>query len=395
MMLAGGCASDQKIAQAVTEYHAADYIQAAKILEPLAEKTDENFVLNNLRLGSCWLAAQHLDDSQRAFLKAYEVINSLGVNDGGRTLGAVLVSENIKIWKGEPFERAMANFYLGLTFYIQRDYANARGAFENALFKLKDYDPDQDKDVGDLENRFALAQLMLAKSWQRLGREDQAKSYFETVARDHPGLAELADPIVNARSNVLLVVDYGYGPQKVRKASGDILGFAPTPAQAGSIPRPRVIVDDQALAVADLARPTIDLLALAQQRRWQSIDTIRTIKSALGSGLIIAGGYEGLRKHSDPEASIALIAAGLLLKATSQADIRQWEMLPRTTFLIPLSLPPGDHRITVSFPDGLRQTWLNLPVTPGQESTYYLRMQQSSPGPYTWPPTDPPEARSR
>ena len=67
------------------------------------------------------------------------MINSVGVNDGGRTLGAVLVDEKIHIWKGEPFERAMANFYLGLIYYMRGDYDNARGAFENALFKLRDY----------------------------------------------------------------------------------------------------------------------------------------------------------------------------------------------------------------------------------------------------------------
>jgi tetratricopeptide (TPR) repeat protein len=391
LLLAAGCASDQKIAQAVNDYYAANYQQAAAVLQPLAEKTDENFVLNNLRLGSAHLAAYRLDDAQRAFLNAYEVINSLGVNNGGRTLGAVLVSENIKIWKGEPFERAMANFYLGLTFYMQHDYANARGAFENALFKLKDYDANQDQEAGELDNQFALAQLMLAKSWQRLGREDLASHYFDAVAQQHPDLAPLADPQRNASSNVLLVVDFGYGPQKVRQSDGDIVGFGPKPYQAGPIPPPQVLVDGRHQALDGLARPTVDLLALAQQRKWQSIDTIRTIKSALGTGLIAAGAYEGLRRHSDPEASIALLAAGLLLKATSQADIRQWEMLPRTTFLLPLHLPPGTHEITVSFPGaaGVRQTWQNLPVPPEGEVTYYFRMQRWSTGPYLWPPGTP------
>lgn len=378
LLLGGGCASDQKIAQAVTDYYGGAYQQAAQVLEPLAQKTDENFVLNNLRLGSAFLAAGQLDAAERAFLAAYEVINSYGVNDGGRTLGAVLVSENIKVWKGEPFERAMANFYLGLIFYIQHDYANARGAFENALFKLKDYDPQKNQDVGELESRFALAQLMLAKSWQRLGREDLAGQYFNTVAREHPELTALADPARNAASNLLLVVDFGYGPRKIRQSDGDVVGFSPRPYEAGPIPRPLVLVDGRREGLDDFARPPMDLLVLAQQRQWQSIDTIRTIKSALGSGLIIAGGYEGLRQHPDPEASIALLTAGLLLKATSQADIRQWEMLPRTTFILPLHVAPGTHDVTVSFPGSpaAPQTLHQLMVPPEGEATYYVRMQR-------------------
>ena len=59
---------------------------ALQRLGPLSGKTDENFVLNNLRLGSAALAAYDLDTAESAFLRAYEVLNSVGVNDGGRCL---------------------------------------------------------------------------------------------------------------------------------------------------------------------------------------------------------------------------------------------------------------------------------------------------------------------
>ena len=97
-------------------------------------------------------------------------------------LGAVLVDEKIKVWKGEPFERAMVNFYLGLVYYLRHDYGNARGAFENALFKLRDYNNADDKNTDkytQTESNFVLADLMLAKSWQQLGREDKADAEFE------------------------------------------------------------------------------------------------------------------------------------------------------------------------------------------------------------------------
>src|SRR6185436_12119761 len=94
--------------------------------------------------GSAALADYNLREAEAAFLRAYEVINSVGVNNGGRTLGAVLVDEKIKVWRGEPFDRAMLNFYLGLVYYMQHDYDNARGAFENALFKLRDYGETKD-----------------------------------------------------------------------------------------------------------------------------------------------------------------------------------------------------------------------------------------------------------
>jgi hypothetical protein len=115
------------------------------------------------------------------------------------------------------------------------------------------------------------------------------------------------------------------------------------------------------------------------------------VKSAIGTGLIAAGAYEGLRSRnrSNQLAGVAMVGAGLLLKATSQADVRQWEMLPRTTFVIPLELPPGSHDLTVDFPglSGMTQTWRGIVAPPhGSEATYYVRMQRFNTGPYTWPP---------
>src|SRR5205807_8051909 len=157
------------------------FSEAEGRLMPLADKTDENFVLNNCRLGSAALADYDLDEAETAFLKAYEVINSVGVNEGGRSLGAVLVDEKTKIWKGEPYERAMANVYLGLIYYMRHDYNNARAAFENALFKLRDYGEGSDKkdEYRPVESNFALACIMLGRCFQRLGREDLARANFD------------------------------------------------------------------------------------------------------------------------------------------------------------------------------------------------------------------------
>ena len=95
---------------------------------------------------------------------------------------------------------------------------------------------------------------------------------------------------------------------------------------------------------------------------------------------------EGARQRTDLMVAGGLLAGGLLLKGTSQADIRQWEMLPRTTFILPLHVPPGKHDLSVEFPDRTRQIWHKLLVPETGEATYYLRMQRWASGPYDWPP---------
>jgi tetratricopeptide (TPR) repeat protein len=390
-----GCVSQDVLnaQQGVEAYLSGNYPQAKTLLKPLAKKTDENFVLNNNRLGSTGLALYDLQTAQGAFLNSYEVLNSYGVNNGGRTLGAVLVDEKIKIWRGEPFERAMTNFYLGLTYYMQGDYNNARAAFENALFKLKDYQTDEQNNpksdqFKEIDSNFVLAQYMLARCYQRLGQDDLAAANFKRTVDLEGDLQQLADVNLNKTSNVLLIVDFGLGPHKETNADGALVGFRPLPEEVGPPPHPQVDVDSAGSAAGGLTYPLVDFVALAQDRRWESIDTIRIVKSVLGTGLIAGGAYEtyNARNTTDAAVGLGLIAAGALLKASSQADVRVWEMLPRCTYAIPLTLTAGKHDIAVSFPDGIHQTLHAIEAPATGERTYYIRADRYSSPDLQWPP---------
>jgi tetratricopeptide (TPR) repeat protein len=399
LLLLVGCGTTKEVKQAnrgVEDYFNGDFPRAMAMLEPVARNTDENYVLNNLRLGSAALTAYDLPEAEAAFLRAWEVINAGGVNSGGRSVAAVWIDEKLKIWKGEPYERALASFYLGLTYYMQRDYNNARASFENSLFKLRDYADDKRRvDYSEQESTFALAYVMLGRCWQKLDREDLAAEAFGDAARLQPRLRGLADSAKHAEANVLLVVDFGFGPRKVTDYDGSIVGFAPAPASARRLPLPRVIVNDAEYPLGNAAEPTIDTVMMAADRRWQSIDTIRTVKTTVGTGLIAGGAGYGLYKAGrgdfrgeDAAVVAGLIAAGAILKATSTADVRQWEMAPRTVFVLPLALPPGTHDITVSFPDAgnLQQSWRGLIAPESGDATYYFRMNRWWPGPFEWPP---------
>jgi hypothetical protein len=85
--LLAGCANpnQKKIDQAVNDYFIGNYEQARQILRPLANEQNQDFVLNNLRLASVCLTDYHLIEAEAAFLRAYEVINAVGVNEGGRS----------------------------------------------------------------------------------------------------------------------------------------------------------------------------------------------------------------------------------------------------------------------------------------------------------------------
>ena len=124
--MAGCSDSGLRVREATSLYYSGQYRQAAAVMAPLIKKPNSDFVLNNCRYGSCALAGGNLNHAQQAFLTAYRIMNSVNVNTGSRVLGAVVLYDGMKVWKGQPFERAMAHYYLGLIFLIKGEYQNAR-----------------------------------------------------------------------------------------------------------------------------------------------------------------------------------------------------------------------------------------------------------------------------
>src|SRR4051812_24544522 len=73
LLLLSGCApsaSSRQASGAVTDYFHGNYPAAEQRLQPLATKTDENFVLNNCRLGAAALPLYDLHTAEDAFLRA-------------------------------------------------------------------------------------------------------------------------------------------------------------------------------------------------------------------------------------------------------------------------------------------------------------------------------------
>jgi tetratricopeptide (TPR) repeat protein len=395
LSVCAGCQSDghtPESRRAVQAFFLGNPSASARQLEPLAAKPDRNYVLNNLRLGAAHLARQDFEEAQAALVRAYEVLNSTRVNDAGRQTAAVLFDEKIKIWRGEPYERAVANLYLGLSFYQQGDYQNARGAFENALFKLRDYGNKREvksNDYASVESDFAIAMLMLGRCWEKLGEPDDAEAQWSRLAMLRPDARELVARMQSPRVNVMVVVDVGFGPRKVSDFDGSIVAFSPTPGEAGGVPVPRITINGQEVDPNGIVA-LYDTVRMAQDRKWQSIDTIRVFKSGLGTALIAGGaittGY-GLNRDDGDTAlvGLGLIAAGLLAKATSQADLRQWEMVPRSTIVIPLEVEPGPFELTMTLPGGISQNWQGFvaPRAGEHDVLVYLRAMRFMNGNYT------------
>lgn len=407
-----GCETDGLRRTSVDAYYDHDYPRARDVVrEAATDRESPEIVLSNMRLGMAALADGDLDEAERALLRAYEYLTSGGVNEEDRTVASELLFEGVRVWKGEPYEQAMSFYTIGVLYMMRGDYENARAASANALFALRDFGNSEDGDAKSMreladeaneadpkkkggyyekaykpvESDFALGYLMVATNAVLMGTPADADPMFDRVVELRPELAPLVRTLRTGQYDTLLVVDGGKGPTKHAGGGDD--------AEISFIPDGRKKpVSTLSLAVSgrrvptDGSQPVVDLWTLSQRPRWWSLESMRTTRRLLGNALLIGGlGAAAIGSNADSDeavlAGLGAAAAGLALKASSRADTRHLEYLPRTVNLVPLNLGAGRHDVNVSLGGGAGgsvATWHDLEAgLPGNPRVYYLRMHSA------------------
>lgn len=387
---AGGC-STRTVATPESEfpylYYAHNYTDARQLIRPrAADRTSKDVVLNNMRLGMASLAWGELDEAERALVSAYEYLVSGGVNQRDRTIAATVLDEGVLVWTGEPYEQAMAHYYLSAVAAVRGDYENTRAAISNALFALRDFQDANDVESFEvIESQFTLGYLVLGVANMATGNTAAARGPLRRVVELQPRLQGVVDAIASSDHDTLLLIDAGRGPRKVSAGANDqLVVFVP---DGTSLPEPTVTVSvDDGPPVVKGAPPAVDLWRLSQNPSWWSLESARKAKSLIGRGLSTAGTAAligGAAAGSD-KAAIAgggALVAGLLLQGSATADTRHVAALPRCVFVVPLTLGPGMHDVGLAFDhiDKSDCTWHDLRGgEPGRPRTYYLRAHDSN-----------------
>jgi hypothetical protein len=112
-------------------------------------------------------------------------------------------AEGSKVFKGEPYERAMAFYYAGLSYLLEREWDNARASFRGAI--LQDSFAEEDQFRCDS----ALMYYLFGWTSRQMGNSDDARIGFEQAGRIRP---ELKAP--DADANVLFIIELGRSPRK-------------------------------------------------------------------------------------------------------------------------------------------------------------------------------------
>jgi len=372
---------------------------------------DREYLLSRVQLMLAVLAEGQPQAAEETANDVYALLRRQGLN-ADRTVRSVVFHEGVRIWKGEPFEQALAYSYIGMQKAMLGEWDNARAAAQSSLFLLRDFSRATGKqnpttldiarraaeadraDAGEgdrlldhgyvaEQTDFALGYLLTAIASKALGREDEASDNLTAAARANPRLEPLVEQMRQRPFNTVLFVDYGRGPAKI--ASG------PDGAVAEFLPRTRS--DDRGLTVrVEGGEPCTvpvaqDVNSMARSHRWRNLEEVRALKSTLGDLLLVGGVAVAANSRGDNRDTQMAVGAGMallgaLLKAGSTADTRHAELLPQRTYVVPLWLEPEDeHQIEVqvegsesrvtlaslrgpAFPDTMQLRYVRIPAQP-------------------------------
>jgi tetratricopeptide (TPR) repeat protein len=393
--------------------HAASLLQGRLAHDP----ADRAYILDRLRLLILTLADGQPDAAEITANQTYQLLRTQGLNDD-KTAASVVFNERVKVWKGEPFEQALAYAYIAVQKAQRGEWDNARAAAQSSLFLLRDFGEnergerltaedlarraaraDADGKSGDdvidhgytpVKTDFALGYLLNGLANRALGRDDEASDNFREAAAVSPALRALADDLRSGEYNTVLVVDCGLGPTKA--------AYGPDDALARFVPRQRAPASLQVSIAAGTSAdvpPAQDVNRMAASLAWNNLEDVRVAKSTIGSVLLVGGAAvaaapQGRNESDEARRNRALIGAGVailgaVMKSTASADTRHCEFLPAAVFIVPAQIDQLGTTIALQAGDsgpGIVLTGLSPPD--GRFSRLQMRYVRLAPGGGAW-----------
>ncbi len=286
-------------------------------------------------------AAEHLDfvladiESFYTDTEAAKKARSLWANEGRKT------------FKGEPYERAMAYYYRGLTYLMEGDYDNAHASFKGGQL--------QDAMAEGHDKRTDFVLLMAMQTWAaRLMRQESLAEQSQQELEVYRQGFHVPSP----ETHTMVVIETGLGPRKIRDGvSGERLVFR----------RGKKFNDSYAsIVIGDYQqdlRPIEDIYYQASTRGARAIDFVNRGKAVFKqqwggtnssiadiaataalftrtyndvriiegnvNGIAVNAGVGGKYAHQLDQLALAASVVSLLSsKVKAKSDIRAWTNLP-------------------------------------------------------------------
>ena len=323
-----------KVAQAADAYADKHADWARPFMKSLYRDGEWGAVLNFNRLGLAAMEQQQFGTARKAFDQAIVRVEAIYADDANAAKArSVFNAEQVKDFKGEPYERAMLYYYRGLLYLQEGDYQNARAAFLAA---------DRHDTLSSAEDKAFAGDFGMMKylaGWASSCDGDTVRAAHLIDEAQKADVTVRALPAMPGKTLVLL--DVGSAP--VKWGDGQYKHILKIKAGTADTAAPRLRRADGAERSDLAAIGDIDFQATTRGGREidgvmagkaQFKDTAGTVgDTALAVGSALAAnasmlGDSGMANLGMAGMLIGLVAKGIEKAANPQADVRAWDTLP-------------------------------------------------------------------
>tara|TARA_R110002051_G_scaffold273597_1_gene334228 strand:+ start:3894 stop:5057 length:1164 start_codon:yes stop_codon:yes gene_type:complete len=319
----------------------------------LVEGEQRDSVLNNMEIASLALKQHEYREAADAIDRALlDIEQYFGLTEDALKARSLWYEEGSKAFKGEPYERAMANYYRGMLDLRNGDYDNARASFANG--NLQDAFAEEEQYRSD----FALLIFLSAWAAERAGSQSLAEERYTELTALRPDF-QRPPP----EHDTLVIVETGTSPRKL----ADGVGHAELVYRRGRGFKDRQV--QLSIRGDAVAYPMEDIFLQASTRGGRHVDRIlegkikyRNEASTRGSALTDTASALSDVAIVSQDSGIGDVAAGLsvigsmqLMMAQSakpRADTRYWSGLPDAVHVFTYSSREhGTGPVTVTYLD--------------------------------------------
>ena len=307
-------------------------------------------VLGLYRTAASALRRGQFDEAKSLLDDALLAIGSVSANDKEAKKSRGFFSEEArKTFRGEPYERVMANYYRGILYWMDGELDNARACFRNGQFQ------DSDNENREFAGDYALLDYLDAYTTVKLsGDGADAFKRAESLSKFQK------PPPCDPKANAVFFIEFGRGPTKY--AAGEYREQLRIREGQSAARSARIRIADQTIQ----AGPYDDLNFQATTRGGRVMDHVlgnkavfKATTDTIGDVALIGGVVAASNRRSE-EVGLGLIAAGLLSKivsaaATPAADTRSWDNLPQFLSFAAIQALPGPQTAVIEFLDANQQ----------------------------------------
>ncbi len=431
-VITGGCAYQRDESAVILAQRGQFAAARDRVAANATDKPDDrNFILDQMKLVTMGLADGIPDAVEPTADRLYDRLRTQGLNDDKNFASVILTEGAVRIYKGDPFEQALAFYNIALLDGLKGDWGNMRAASQQSLFLLRDFSKalqasgstatqsrasgqsgprrgsrqrpprtqeppasegtassgdqvalvraaaqaEREGKSGDalgvdytaVASDFEIGYLLKAIAARKLGEREDMDEALKTLEQIAPRLAPVCTLIATGHYNTVFVVDCGMAPEK----------YGTGPDNAIAARGPVTPSDDAPLSIAVGAQSSqwpvaTDVNRIASSTKWANMEDVRVAKSTIGTVLLAGGLVVAATADDDNHAAqlAGLIAAGVgaLMKATSAADIRHNELFPQRMYIALADLHEPVNRVDLSV-GGSVPSRLVLPDVPAPAGT--------------------------